>query len=72
MGEKKKLSTLSACLGKAICCMNFSLPKRVGHHFWAGLIIIPLAKNNTLPITLHYIVGDLLENLNMMISKEES
>jgi hypothetical protein len=52
---------MSACLGEAIGCMKFSLPKRVGHHFWPGLIIIPLAKNNTLP---YYIVGDLLEPIS--------
>ncbi len=44
-GEKKQ-GNLSACLGLSIWVHEISLPKRVRHHFWPGLI--PLAKNTLL------------------------
>ncbi len=37
--NENKQGTLSACLGLPIIgYMKFVLPKRVGHHFWPGLI----------------------------------
>jgi hypothetical protein len=51
--KEKKKGTLSACLGLPIGLSEISLPKRVRHHFWPGLI--PSAKN-----TLGKHIGNLM------------
>jgi hypothetical protein len=44
--RRKKAGHLECMLGglPIIGCMKFSLPKRVHHHFWTGLIQYPLQR----------------------------